>query len=174
MINKQVLRSRPVRRGAFALVVTGLVVVVTAGSSVADNDSADGRDPDAVPGAASDVASPELVVEAGRSGAAVPDAQARSSTSSASPSVVDNGRGGPDPAVGPNSFEVAAARTAASVEVGVDSDSGQAAVPDAAVSLASAAPSAPADEDVPGAAAAGNTAARATGSAPPEAPVDRD
>ena len=43
MINKQVLRSRPVRRGAFALVVTGLVVVVTAGSSVADNDSAEGR-----------------------------------------------------------------------------------------------------------------------------------
>ncbi len=164
----------PVRRGAIVLALTGLVVTLGAGIGDAQSDPADGRAPGAAPGAVSDAAPAPIATTDGRRGGAVADSSlARSAGSSQTPAVTDNGRGGPDPAVGPNPVPADVARSASAAERGVDSDSGAAPVPDA--STAASAPQAPADEDVPGAAAATPAGdADSARSVANEAPVDRD
>ena len=70
--------------------------------------------------------------------------------------MLDNGRGGVDPATGPNAIRPAALAEVPRDVGSVDTDSGVAAIPDAAVDgAAGASVEALVDQDVPGAATGG-------------------
>lgn len=161
---------RTMLAGVSALGATIALTVVGVSGGSAASEPNDGRAPGASPGAAVDAASP-VASDDGRSArdvAARGSATARSSASSASVPL-DNGRGGPDPAFGPNPVAGDAARSAAPVERGVDTDSGAVPAPDAG---ASTPPSgAPDDADAPLAPQAGGTT---VSNGPAESPVDQD
>lgn len=161
------------RLAMVALAASGAGLVVTVGIGAAAGDPADGRPADAVPGAAIDAPRFAGPVDDGRS--AVDRAARRPTVAPAAtgtPAVVDNGRGGPDPATGPNPVPSDAARATAT-ESGIDTDSGAVPARDLGPSTAPAAET-PADEDVGGASAASGSTPTGPSGGPPAAPVDVD
>ncbi|MGI9645022.1 MAG: hypothetical protein ACR2O6_06915 [Ilumatobacteraceae bacterium] len=144
MIDKLARIGRPGRRAVALVAVAGLVVAVDASTGSAENDSVDGREPDAIPGDAVSSSPAPAASDDGRSGQIVLTAP---TTRSAAVVVIDNGRGGEDPAQGPNA--VTRSAPFESTDSGeFDTDSGEASVANAAG--APTGRSLPVDEDVPG------------------------
>lgn len=161
--------SRPTRRVAVAASFVAVMFAGGVATGMTGNDS-DGRDGQTQPGAPVDQPAPTPIdTDAGRGGAGVGKAPKTAvletssaveggSTSSAAPA--DNGRGGVDPASGPQPVvQALAAESAVSLDAGsFDTDSGLAPEPTAngngkskATRAAESTPSAPVDQDVPGA-----------------------
>ncbi len=150
MIDKVARKAGPARRAALLVALSGLLVAADATTGTAQGEPADGRDPGAVPGESVDTTSAPRAQSDGRTGEIVLMAPTSRSFSVAADR---NGRGGPDPAVGPNLVEQADEFVAAEVvvaEVGeIDTDSGAPQV----ASRSAANPRAevrPVDEDIPG------------------------
>lgn len=140
--------GKPVRRAAAGLAVVALAVA--GGAAVASSDSDDGRGPSDVPGAPTDARVQVDDSNDGRAdGAAVVVARS-ASVSTPSPAATDNGRGGNEPAFGPNPIASDASSSAAADSGSFDTDSGEAPVSgDANVPGARGADTD--DRDVPGA-----------------------
>ncbi|NND75354.1 MAG: hypothetical protein HKN44_10145 [Ilumatobacter sp.] len=142
--------TRTVRRIAVGAAVVGLVVAGNAAIGVAGDD---GRDGSTVPGAPTDAPSPVVDDSNTREGApAVPAARTRAKVTPLNAGPIDNGRGGVDPATGPNPVPVARATAAPSALPAYDTDDGLAPVDQ--VSPAKVAADPVVDQDVPGAATA--------------------
>lgn len=141
--------GRTVRRIAVGAAVIGLAVAGNAAIGLAGDD---GRDDGTVPGAPTEAPSPSVDDSTSRDSGATPGPAASTRAASAPAAApTDNGRGGADPAVGPNAIgQTEVATSADTLKGGHDTDSGLAPAIQPAPRTASA-PEAPVDQDVPGA-----------------------
>ncbi len=138
---------RTARRVAVGAAVIGLAVAGNAAIGLAGEN---GRDDGTVPGAPTNAPSPDVDESTNRDGNAVPGLAVTTRAASAT-AALDNGRGGVDPAVGPNPVvQTRAATTGDVLEGAHDTDSGLAPALEATPRAASG-PEAPVDQDVPGA-----------------------
>lgn len=147
-----------IRRSVILAAALGLMMVLAVPGGLADAVSGNGRDGTSVPGPAvssSGASSAEAPTVDGRASSARPAPASAASAGATPVGAVDNGRGGTDPALGPNPIPAPAPLPADELsQSGFDSDSGLApvlSVPGPSSVAPLRATTAPVDQDVAGA-----------------------